>query len=65
MARQMYAYTLSVLEKVSFDVELFSTELQKAVETLLPHEVLELKVWINQYLFVNPHLEPARLVIGN
>ncbi len=31
MARAMYEYTKTVLEKVSFSAELFSRELQKAL----------------------------------
>jgi len=65
MARQMYIYTLDILEKVSFDVDLFTNELKKAIKTLLPHEVTELKVWFNQFVFINPHLEPARVVVKN
>ncbi len=63
MAREMYSYTLQILEKVSFDVDLFVNELQKATDRLLPHELNELQVWLNKFVFINPHLEQARLVI--
>ncbi len=63
MARAMYKYTLMVLEKVSFDVDLFSNELKKAVKRLLPHEQNELKLWLQKFVFINPHLQPAQLII--
>lgn len=65
MAREMYSYTLTVLEKVSFDVDLFINELAKATKRLLPHELGELELWLNRFVFINPHLEPAKLVIEN
>lgn len=64
MAREMYSYTLIVLEKVSFDTRLFIVELKKAHQRLLPHEVSELKLWLNGFVFKNPHLEPARTVLS-
>ncbi|MGY5351286.1 hypothetical protein ACXGQW_01725 [Wenyingzhuangia sp. IMCC45533] len=63
MAREMYSYTLTVLEKVSFDVDLFINELHKALQRLLPHEISELKLWLHKFVFMNPHLERAKLVI--
>lgn len=65
MARQMYTYTLQILEKVSFDLDLFHAELKKAIQNLLPHEIAELEVWIQQFIFVNPHLEPAKAILHN
>ena len=41
MARAMFEYTKTVLEKVSFNAELFRKELEKAVNRLLPYEVKE------------------------
>ncbi|NJB82649.1 hypothetical protein [Wenyingzhuangia aestuarii] len=63
MAREMYSYTLTILEKVSFDLDLFVNELNKATKRLLPHEVSELQLWLNKFVFMNPHLEPARTLI--
>ncbi|MDO6738601.1 hypothetical protein [Wenyingzhuangia sp. 2_MG-2023] len=63
MAREMYSYTLTVLEKVSFDTDLFISELKKASERLLPYELSELKLWLNSFVFKNPHLYPARTVL--
>lgn len=59
MARAMYEYTKTVLEKVSFSVELFSRELQKALVRLLPYELDELKHWLKQFTRENPHLIPC------
>ncbi len=61
----MYSYTLTVLEKVSFDTSLFINELKKATERLLPHELRELKLWLNGFVYRNPHLEPARTLLLN
>lgn len=56
MARAMFEYTKTVLEKVSFDPTLFCKELQKAVERLLPFEIEELKIWMKPMLLQNPAL---------
>lgn len=56
MARAMYEYTKTVLEKVSFSVELFSRELKKALVRLLPYELDELKLWLKQFTKEKPHL---------
>lgn len=60
----MFKYTLNILEKVSFDVDLFVNECNKATKRLLPHEVEELKLWLKSYIFMNPHLEPAALLLN-
>jgi hypothetical protein len=59
MARAMLEYTKTVLQKVSFDARLFSRELQKAIERLLPNELLELKQWLVQFVTDKPELQPA------
>ena len=56
MARAMYDYTVAVLEKVSFDVNLFAKELEKALTRLLPHEIEELKIFINKIVRDKPQL---------
>lgn len=56
MARAMFEYTKTILEKVSFDSTLFCRELQKAVGRLLPFEVKELEIWIKQLVLQNPEL---------
>lgn len=56
MARAMFDYTKTVLSKVSFDVNLFCKELQKAMQRLLPYEIEELKLWIDSLVKKNPEL---------
>lgn len=56
MARAMFDYTKTVLSKVSFDVNLFCKELQKAMQRLLPYEIEELKLWIDSLVRKNPEL---------
>lgn len=57
MARAMLEYTKTVLQKVSFDVRLFSRELKKALSRLLPSEVEELKRWLLQFISDKPELK--------
>lgn len=57
MAREVYTYTKTILEKVSFDARLFHIELQKAKEKLLDHEWIELEIWLKQFLLIRPNLE--------
>jgi len=45
MSGSMLEYTKSILEKVSFDPELFQKELKKALKILSPEEVKELIIW--------------------
>ena len=54
MARAMFDYTIDVLQRVSFNLELFSKELKKAVERLLPHEVKELRIWLKKFTLDKP-----------
>jgi len=46
MARAMFEYTKTVLQKVSFDARLFCRELKKAIDHLLPYEIVELRIWL-------------------
>jgi len=57
MARAFYHYTLTILEKVSFNPELFKKELEKAYQSLLPHERAELKIWLQNFFKKNPNLK--------
>ena len=59
MARAMFDYTIAVLEKVSFDVSLFAREVEKALTRLLPHEIDELKIFINSMVEQKPQLAPC------
>lgn len=61
MARAMFEYTKEVLRKVSFDVKLFCKEVEKAIKRLLPHELDELKFFINELIQQNPKLNQCRV----
>lgn len=53
----MFEYTKTVLVKVSFSPALFCKELEKAVERLLPFELTELKIWLDELFASNPELK--------
>ena len=61
----MLDYTKSILERVSFDPVLFYKELQKAIKTLLPHEMVQLKEWLYRFTNEKPELKPCLLVINS
>jgi len=63
MARAMFDYTKAVLKKVSFDVTLFCKELEKALTRLLPHEIEELKIWVNKLILQNPELNQCLIYL--
>ncbi len=63
MARAILDYSKTVLKKVSFDVELFSKELEKAVKRLLPFEIEELRIWLLQFTVDRPELYPSLALI--
>lgn len=65
MARAMFDYTKAVLSKVSFDVNLFCKELKKALTRLLPHEIEELKLWINGLLVEKPELDRCLVYLNS
>ena len=65
MARAILDYTKTVLKKVSFNVELFSKELEKAVKRLLPFEIEELRIWLLQFTADRPELYPSLALIKN
>ena len=58
MSRMLYDYTKNVLERVSFDPELFMKELRKAIKKLLPYELEDLRKWLVYFVNKNPNLEP-------
>ena len=64
MARAMFEYTKTVLKKVSFNVELFCKELEKAINRLLPHEIEELKIWLNEFTANKPELYACMTVVN-
>lgn len=59
MARAMFDYTKEILEKVSFDPSLFAKELDKAIKSLLPHEIEELYLFVSEMVTANPELEKS------
>lgn len=63
MARAMFQYTKSILTKVSFDANLFYKELQKALTQLLPHEIEELKRWVESLIDDKPELNNCMILL--
>jgi len=59
----MFDYTKAVLSKVSFDVNLFCKELKKALTRLLPHEIEELRIWVNNLITQNPQLNQCLIYL--
>ncbi|MEO9571620.1 MAG: hypothetical protein ABJH82_08305 [Polaribacter sp.] len=64
MARAMFEYTKTVLQKVSFNSELFYKELEKALNRLLPYEVDELTIWLKQFTVNKPELYSCMVLIN-
>ena len=52
----MFEYSKVILQKVSFNSELFCKELEKAISRLLPYEVEELTIWLKQFTANKPEL---------
>ncbi|MGB5462174.1 MAG: hypothetical protein WBM92_02310 [Aureibaculum sp.] len=63
MARAIFEYTKTVLKKVSFNVELFCKELEKAVIRLLPYEIQELKIWLREFTASRPELYVSLAIV--
>ena len=63
MPRAMLDYTKTILQKVSFDVRLFSKELKKAISRLLASEIEELKIWLQFYIVDKPELQPTLVLL--
>ncbi|MGR7811862.1 hypothetical protein [Lacinutrix undariae] len=63
MARAMFEYTKTILNKVSFDSVLFCKEVQKAVSRLLPYEVDELRIYIQSLVLQNPDLNQCMIYL--
>lgn len=63
MARAMFEYTKTVLEKVSFNKELFKKELEKAMNRLLPYELKELYYWLKEFTINKPELYPCLAIV--
>lgn len=63
MARAIFEYTKTVLKKVSFDSKLFCKELEKALKRLLPYEIDELKIWLQEFTQEKPELDVCLVLI--
>jgi hypothetical protein len=63
MVSGMLEYTKTVLQKVSFDAQLFRRELEKAIERLMPNELIELKQWLLQFVVDKPELKQALVFV--
>ncbi len=64
MKRTMFAYTKTILERVSFDPLLFCKELEKALKVLLPYEVEKLTEWLLNFTDEKPELRQCLIYIN-
>lgn len=64
MSRMIYDYTKEILERVSFDTDLFLKELKKAIRNLLPHEIEHLKNWLEYFTNKKPVLKECLYVVN-
>ena len=64
MSRAMFEYTKTVLDKVSFDANLFCKEVQKALKRLLPYVIEELKLFIANLIKANPDLKQCMVYLS-
>ncbi len=64
MARAIFEYTKTILEKVSFDKNIFKRELSKANRLLLPHERKELFIWFKAFTKSKPELMDLEFILA-
>jgi hypothetical protein len=64
MTRPMFAYTKKILESVSFDPKLFSKELIKAMNQLLPYEIEQLRDWLLSFTEEKPELKNCLIYVN-
>lgn len=64
MSRMIYDYTKEVLERVSFNTELFIKELKKAIKNLLPYEIEHLKKWLDFFTIEKPELQKCLFIVN-
>ncbi|MBC5838683.1 hypothetical protein [Flavobacterium muglaense] len=64
MSKIMFDYTKSILERVSFDPMLFCKELEKAIKSLLPYEMEQLREWLFSYTKEKPELKQCLLIVN-
>lgn len=60
----MFAYTKKILESVSFDPKLFSKELIKAMNQLLPYEIEQLRDWLLSFTEEKPELKNCLIYVN-
>ena len=65
MSKIMFDYTKSILERVSFDPILFCKELEKAIRTLLPYELEQLREWLLKFTIEKPELKQCLLIVNH
>jgi hypothetical protein len=65
MSKIMFDYTKSILERVSFDPILFCKELEKAIKTLLPFEMEQLREWLLNFTNEKPELKQCLLIVNS
>lgn len=63
MSKLMFDYTKSILERVSFDAKLFCKELEKAIKSLLPYEMEQLREWLLNFVIEKPELKQCLLIV--
>lgn len=63
MTRVFFEYTKTILEKVSFDKNIFKRELAKANRLLLPHERKELIKWFRVFCIKRPELSDLEFIL--
>ena len=64
MKSTMIVFTKDLLEKVSFDPQLFCKELSKALKVLLPYEIEQLKEWLINFTSEKPELKHCLVYIN-
>ena len=64
MKRTMFAYTKTILERVSFDPMLFCKELDKALKVLLPYEIEQLTEWLFSFTDQKPELRQCLIYVN-
>ena len=64
MKRTMFAYTKTILERVSFDPMLFCKELEKALKILLPYEIEQLTEWHFNFTDQKPELRQCLIYVN-
>jgi hypothetical protein len=64
MSKIMFDYTKSILERVSFDPVLFCKELEKAIKTLLPYEMEQLREWLLSFTIEKPELKQCLIIVN-